>query len=91
MADSDTQAQNNQSNCITFNGTVITAPIEVGENIVAISIESPKKEELPLIIIESTMEVAEKNLKIGTKLSAFGYLAKIDGDWVIMCQQLSIL
>ena len=37
------------------------------------------------------MEVAEKNLKIGTKLSAFGYLAKIDGDWVIMCQQLSIL
>ena len=42
MADADTQAQNNQSNCITFNGTVITAPIEVGENIVAISMESPK-------------------------------------------------
>lgn len=77
-------------NCVTFNGKVTTTPVLVGENYVAINIVGELGEEFPLVILESTLEVANNNIKINQNISGFGFLQKIDNDWVVMCKQISI-
>lgn len=89
----DSEVQENKpyfQHCVTFNGIITTEPVLVGENYVAFNVIGELNEEFPLVIIESTLDVAKEHIKVGSKISGFGFLQKIDNDWVVMCKQLGV-
>lgn len=80
-----------EANFIAFNGTIDTDFTEVGGGYIAFQLTAGTvtKKEMPLILLKGEKAEVEKELHKGDRISAFGTLDKIQGEWVIITVQCS--